>query len=248
MRISSENKKILLFSDVHNEVQKVKNIINNESADLILCLGDWYDSFTFNETRDYVDTTNYLLDFVNRKNCYTLFGNHDIQYLFDNKRAICSGYEALRHDSINRILNHTKIDVQNRFKWYFVIDDYLCTHAGLHLINISAKCESNEDIYSYLDKEGENAISALRSQSSHWFYEAGKVRGGRSKRGGILWLDFNDEFEPIENLKQIVGHTNQWETQKINITDPNNICIDCSLKQYIIIQNGKLEIKNYSDI
>ena len=54
-----------------------------------------------------------------------------------------------------------------------------------------------------------------------------------------------------------MGHTNQWRTGKAtqyhregfaNIVDANNICIDCNLSQYITITNGKMELKNYSDL
>jgi ribose 5-phosphate isomerase len=54
-----------------------------------------------------------------------------------------------------------------------------------------------------------------------------------------------------------VGHTSQWETGRakqynsegyINITDANNICIDCHLNQYITIANGKIELKDYADL
>jgi ribose 5-phosphate isomerase len=78
-----------------------------------------------------------------------------------------------------------------------------------------------------------------------------------NKAGGIVWCDFDDEFSPIDDLKQIVGHTSQWETGRakqhnsegyINITDANNICIDCHLNQYITIANGKIELKDYADL
>jgi len=91
----------------------------------------------------------------------------------------------------------------------------------------------------------------------HWFYGVGHARGGNLKAGGIVWCDFDHEFQPIDDLRQIVGHTNQWETGKatqyhrdgaINIVDANNICIDCNLSQYLTITNGKMELKNYSDL
>jgi hypothetical protein len=54
-----------------------------------------------------------------------------------------------------------------------------------------------------------------------------------------------------------VGHTSQWETGRakqhitegvMNIADANNICIDCHLNQYLVLTNGKLELKNYTDL
>ena len=43
--------------------------------------------------------------------------------------------------------------------------------------------------------------------NSHWFYRAGHARYGDQKLGGIVWLDWDLEFKPIEGLNQIVGHT-----------------------------------------
>ena len=47
MKVSSENKKILIFSDVHQDINKLSKIISHESADINVCLGDWFDSFFF---------------------------------------------------------------------------------------------------------------------------------------------------------------------------------------------------------
>jgi len=117
--------------------------------------------------------------------------------------------------------------------------------------------KTNDDIFNYLDDQSKQVSSKLLSNDLHWFYQVGRSRGGMHKAGGIVWCDFDHEFSPIDDLKQIVGHTSQWETGRakqhnsegyINITDANNICIDCHLNQYITIANGKIELKDYADL
>jgi hypothetical protein len=105
-------------------------------------------------------------------------------------------------------------------------------------------------------KEIERANIALRTDQNHWFYYAGRSRGGPKKGGGIVWLDFKQEFQPIEGLKQIVGHTYHKNGRvnphhldgNVNPADCDNLCIDNGLNEYIVFSNGKLEIKKFSDI
>ena len=97
----------------------------------------------------------------------------------------------------------------------------------------------------------------LTSDDEHWFYQVGSSRGGRFRAGGIVWCDFDHEFQPIEDLRQIVGHTSQYMTGVskqhnsegfANIVDANNICIDCFMSEYLTLTNGKLELKHYLDL
>ena len=111
--------------------------------------------------------------------------------------------------------------------------------------------------YEYLDKSVDEANSKIVSNQNHWFYQVGACRGGAFRTGGITWVDFDHELETIDDLRQIVGHTNQYRRKRIvphrgdaalNVAEAKDICIDCSMIQYLIIQNGKIEIKNYKDL
>jgi len=160
---------------------------------------------------------------------------------------MCSGYEKRKQDAINEVLEG--ISIVDKFKWYIWIDNYLCTHAGLHPDFIDPECKNNEDITNFLEKEAKRANSFLISEKAHWFYGAGSSRGGSQRQGGIVWLDFNDEFECVDNLNQIVGHTTQRNTCSVLFNDKSdNMCIDCHQNQYLVIQNEKINIKNYIDL
>lgn len=258
LKLSSNNKKIVIVADPHNNHIKLDTILKKEDGDINICLGDWFDSFTLDDTADYIDTAKYLKDvFLTDAKNYTLFGNHDLHYLFNAASSRCSGYEQRKYDAIDKVIDKVRGVIQDKFHWSIVVDDILLTHAGLDKRLLPPICDTNEVIFKYLDENDNEARTKLKIDKSHWFYGAGRARGGNLKAGGIVWCDFNEEFQPIENLRQIVGHTNQWRTNKavqyhregfVNIVDANNICIDCNLNQYLTITNGKMELKKYNDL
>jgi len=257
-KLSSDKKKIVIVADPHNHYKKLDNIITKEDGDINICLGDWFDSFNLDDPADYTATARYLKDtFLPNPKNYTLFGNHDIHYLFNAPTTRCSGYEQWKYDAINKVLGVDRGSIQEKFYWFIVVDDILLTHAGLDQRLLPPVFVNNERVFKYLEEASNDANIKIKTNQRHWFYEAGRSRFGEARVGGIVWCDFNEEFQPIVDLKQIVGHTNQYITGKAaqyhregfaNITDAENICIDCNLSQYITITNGKMELKNYSDL
>lgn len=258
IKLDSKHKKIVIVSDPHNHIDKIDVIFKKENADINICLGDWYDSFFYDESFHYENTTKYLMEkFLSDPKNYTLFGNHDLHYLYENDRTICSGYEEWKYNVIGDVLGKNRVSVRNKFHWFIVLDDILLTHAGLDSRLLPPQIKTNNDIFDYLDEQSNQASFKLISNGGHWFYQVGRSRGGMNKTGGIVWCDFDREFEPIEDLRQIVGHTNQWKNAVskqhhlegfVNIIEANNICIDCNMNQYLTLTNGKLELKNYSDL
>ncbi len=65
--------------------------------------------------------------------------------------------------------------------------------------------KNNDDLSLFLVKEVERANIALMTDQNHWFYFAGRSRGGPKKGGGIVWLDFKQEFQPIEGFTSIIN-------------------------------------------
>lgn len=256
MKIDSKNKKIVIFSDVHNDYNRVKEIVKHEDADYNVCLGDWFDSFYYDSPGNYLDTAKYLMEYVDSDKNITLWGNHDTHYIADNPSTICSGYEDWKYLEIDEALGNFRGRIRNKFKWFLRIDDWLCTHAGLHSSHLPHSVKTNDDIDEYLNSQIEIANIKLNTKEHHWFWAAGRARGGYARFGGITWLDFDYEFDPIDVTRQIVGHTprrpHQIQCHKsegfLEAIDGNNICIDTSLSQYLTISNGKMEVKYYSDL
>ncbi len=258
LKLSSNKQKIVIVADPHNHYTKLDTIFKKEDGDINICLGDWFDSFNLDDPSDYTATAKYLKDvFLPNPKNYTLFGNHDIHYLFDASVTWCSGYEPWKYKVIDKVLASDRGSIQEKFHWFIVVDDILLTHAGLDNRHLPPVCATNERVFKYLEEQSNDANIKIRTNQRHWFYEAGRSRGGRSAVGGIVWCDFNEEFQPIDELRQIVGHTNQYRTGKAaqyhregftNITEAYNICVDCNLSEYITITNGKMELKSYYDL
>ena len=97
MKISSTNKKILVFSDVHQDINRLEKIIKAEDADINVCLGDWFDSFNYDENSDFIKTAVFLKDYISKSKNITLWGNHDTHYLSKNQYTLCSGYTTHKY-------------------------------------------------------------------------------------------------------------------------------------------------------
>jgi len=250
VRLNSSNKRILVISDIHQESGKASEIIKKEDADEVVILGDFFDTHTKTSKIDLFNTCKFFLKCFEKENYHILWGNHDLHYFHPNRYTICSGYSSDSQIIINELLEPLKKHLSKKIKWYIQIDDFICTHAGLSSFHICPNLNL-EKISEWLDEEAETAKIKLQINDSHWFYGAGKARRGKLEKGGIVWLDFNYEFEPINGLKQIMGHTFEkiirpdYSEKSSNPNDWRNICIDCNLNQYLIIDNKKIKVVDF---
>ena len=186
MKINSIGNKILIFSDVHQEVDKLSKIIKHEAADINICLGDWFDSHISDKDEDVEKTASFIKDYLSSNNV-TLFGNHDLHYLFANQYATCSGYAHRKALLIDKIFGEDKATIIDKFNWFIFIDGFLCTHAGLHYNFLPSIIKNNEDVYEYLITQENEANIKIRTQQPHWFYGAGRSRGGYQPKGGCIY-------------------------------------------------------------
>lgn len=255
MNLSSEKNKILVFSDPHQEINRVEYILRKENYDIAVCLGDWFDSFTYNSEYDVESTCRFLKKWVPKDNFFTCIGNHDIQYLHSNNTTICSGYDQNKDLFITNCFGNFLPFIRDKFKWYIWIDEFLCSHAGVNTYHFDPLMELTKDgVTKWLDKQIQYSELSLINGGRHWLYGAGQSRGGSQKVGGITWQDFDCEFIPIKGIKQLVGHTphniilNHKEDGNLDFTACENLDIDCHLNQYLLIQNKKIKICNYKDL
>jgi hypothetical protein len=214
--------KTLLISDVHEEIPTLERVLNEAGpVDRTVFLGDFFDAFN-RTTQTTVATMNWLLANHKREDCEFLYGNHDLPYAFPGIRELlCSGHS---YATMQLLQEHREI--WNPFKLHTYVDGWLVTHAGVH-----------PTLWANLDSECDAALRYLANGIASRIVGAGWARGGMQEWGGLTWLDWNDEFEPIPGVKQIVGHT-RGTTPRFK--GPENVCIDCDLKYYAIIQDGEL--------
>jgi len=255
MNLKSQNKRILVFSDPHQNIAYVEYILSRENYDVAVCLGDWFDSFYLNEEQHLQSTCDFLKKWIFKDNFYTCIGNHDVHYLFDNHHTICSGYSREKDIFITDCFGSFLPAIRDKFLWYLWIDDFLCSHAGINHRSFPFNQRiSKPEITTWLDEQVNQAVPSLINGSRHWLYGAGEGRGGNQKIGGITWQDFRTEFEPIDGLKQIVGHSSHkrvvghYSDGNLDLTTCENLDIDCHLNEWILIQNGKLQIKSIKDL
>lgn len=242
MKISSKGIKVLIFSDPHVDWMGANSIIEKESADKVICLGDYFDSHIIESVEENRKMAIWLKEQLNNNpNFVGLQGNHDNSYRYTHRFLKCSGYSESKDSAINAIL---KPEDWSKLLYCVKVDDCLLTHAGLHHTLIPKELSNVNEIYNWLLKEVESAEKALANAKSHWIYQVGRCRGGWEDVGGIFWQDVNREFIGSK-IKQIFGHTYQ-RSNTIKVID-NSYCIDTHLNNWITITDGKLEIKSKLD-
>lgn len=220
--------KSIIISDIHNKWRIAQDIIDYEKdADWRFFLGDIYDNF--GDTLEDIEATAkwHKLALNDPKNVF-LFGNHDIFYRFPNNYALrCSGNTRDKAQVINSVLT---IFDWAKTQLYTEVDGWLLSHAGV------------DRPYTDLAKTCRDALAQAEAGLVPPLLNAGWARGGPLPTGGILWQDFNLEFEPVDRLKQIVGHTPQKEPRQKG----GNWCLDTHLNHFGILEDGELTIKEVS--
>lgn len=234
----------LILSDIHDDIKWADKVLNKYSFDKIIFIGDFFDSWT-GKVKEAQATAKWLQNKMAALGDKAQFclGNHDMHYMFRNNSYIrCSGYENAKNVAINEIMKRSDWD---KFKLYVYEQGYYISHGGMH-----------EDLYchpikgfnrEFLDKTCEEAFMKGWDNQFSWYLAAGECRGGMQPHGGINWLDWNEEFEPIENVSQIVGHTQQREPQQKIGKNSINYCIDCGQKYYGILEDGKFRTEKLND-
>lgn len=127
-----------------------------------------------------------------------------------------------------------------RFKLHHFEDGWLMSHAGIR-----------EEVF-YHPMKGFNiqvvhkacraAFQAIKTNTYSFYLGAGRARMGRQRYGGLVWLDWDEEFKPIEGVNQIVGHTPAPEIRTKSLGTNINYCIDTKGKYAILVEGQKVEI------
>lgn len=224
----------LIIPDIHENLPRLEKAIKlAEKAERVVQLGDWFDTFDpWDESRFHA-----VCDYIESLNWEKLLGNHDIHYLAASLAMYgCSGYDPRKRKIVQEIFKPDWI-VEN-FKVYTKVGPYTLSHAGFH-----------EDTLQYAKpevcKEAMNAAMFRREYDP--LFGAGRARGGALKVGGPIWLDWNYEFEHIDDFPQIVGHTKGRDVRQAGGgSEFNSYCLDTSLRHvaWVDEDTGKVEIED----
>jgi len=194
--------KTLVWSDVHNRVNRLKTVLSNlgDDFDNRVFLGDWFDQYG-DSVGDARMTAFYLKELLQDPKNFFCEGNHDTPYRFGNDASYCPGWTKEKHAGVKEILGYN--DWQ-KFQLCHYINGFLLSHAGVHerVFQHPIRGITVEGI----KEDCQKAVDALRCNTIHPVYADGMSNGGRAPVGGITWLRWWD-FHPIPDLNQIVGHT-----------------------------------------
>ena len=264
----------LIIPDVHQKLHKVEKILENNSFDKLISLGDWFDDF-YDTSIQARKTAEYILDLYCKhgENFTWLLGNHDIPYLFPTvyDYYACSGNTREKVKAIQEVFNGSSKPLGYSVELAYVIKidgckDIVLSHAGVseeHFAKPFSDSVSSESVLERCEQAFKNINLLLRDP----ILGAGPARGGREQVGGITWLDWHSEFQPVASISQIVGHSPVSHPQIIDelftrvfpdeslpsldryILKPDksyNINIDTHLENYITIENNELLVHKAS--
>jgi hypothetical protein len=261
--------KTLVIPDIHQDlegVNKIFKIENLESFDEVIFLGDWFDSF-YEPPRvsSFKNTCLFLRDLVwnNQKNKKMVFlvGNHDLSYIYNNKKSghssvvhsitySCSGVTKSKISTFRQVFYDKGLKddwfVEN-FKIAHRSQGWIFSHAGMINRQIPYNSTVNEVIDKILPDVWLNFRNVIYRHNT-LISAIGFARGGQDNTGGLLWLDYHNEFHASPDIgKQVFGHSYVPEPTATALnTEYESWNLDTNLKDYAIIRDGRLTTRRIS--
>ncbi len=222
--------KIIVIGDTHGREDWKKIIQDNPEFDMIVFLGDYFDS------RDDISATAQIHNFenivafkrANHYKCTLLIGNHDFHYLRGISERY-SGFQELHHWDIQIALEENMSHLQMCYKW----EDYIFTHAGISKTWLKSTGYEEGDV--------EDFVNTLFINKRRLFTFSGNDPYGDDVTQSPIWIRTKSlSKDAIEGI-HVIGHTS---VSVIKI-DKNRIMVDAiGSKQYLIIEDTP-KIINY---
>lgn len=223
----------LIIPDVHEKAGRLQSILALSSFEdcNIIFLGDFFDEWAGYTTATEA-TVDWLLHNVNNPKYTFIWGNHDLHYAFSNPGLRCSGWNPRTQTLVDRFLTYE--NCWNNFVLYAEVDKYLCSHAGFHPRLIDSLTINS----AYKDWLPVPKFKIKKTVHLHPLFRAGMARGGREPVGGPTWLDWDREFTAIDDVHQIVGHTEHKEPQTLFTWGSDNYCLDTNLNHVALVTDS----------
>jgi hypothetical protein len=258
--------KTIIIPDLHNRVEIVEPALSSpvlQPYNNVVFLGDYFDNF-YDTPQDAANSARWLKQSLHKPNRIHLLGTHDMWYRFpDNPFVIASGNTEQKANVISHILNEKDWDL---IISYYYEQNFLMTHAGVHSYLIEQYVLKNKQIFDkYIESNNlslstqeiiemiikpatEEALKDVKNNVMNNWFEAGFARWGTQKVGGITWLDWFKEFQPIPGLNQIVGHSELKIPQSKNTQNSKNYCLDTRSRHIGILENGEFTYVETIDV
>lgn len=229
----------IVIPDLHNKVDWVEKWLSGQKYDKVIFLGDYFDSFY--DTPQIAElTASWLKESLKHSNRVYLLGNHDMSYMINpnfNRMIDCPGWNIDKHIRINQILDRAD---WNKLRPVYSEQGYMLSHAGWHKNILPVRCDlSHEQLIDFAEK----GLAKVKQGLSCYVFNSGKrMDHTQFFTGGITWLDWWEEFEDIDGLKQIVGHT----PYKKPDVKGKSWMIDTNCKYYGVLQDNKFTTNEIS--
>lgn len=229
--------KTILLGDTHGRTLW-KDIVTKESPDQVVFIGDYFDSLDIsqeNQLRNFID----ILEYKYRiPNTILLIGNHDFHYMFNYERY--TGFKPKMYPIFNHLLNEEK----DSFQMAFLLDDLLCTHAG-----VSSEWLRDNDISEDADIVKE--INELFIAQPRMFMFTGIESTGEDIYQTPIWIRPQSLMKANKNsslkktYRQVVGHTQVSADASIEMlnkfTGGRYFLIDViHQRKYLVYNDGEL--------
>lgn len=212
---------ILVVGDIHTKLYPIKNFLEEWKGKVVFT-GDYFDDFGDDPYQNMV-VADWLKANLDNPDYTFLIGNHDFQYMTLPYMFHCSGFSEHKHEAINKILQK---EDWKKFKFFHHIDQYWFSHAGIteYWFNHPINGLTTDSIEATI-KECYNHIISGPLENILPIWAADYFRGGRFKKGGLLWNDWNNR-EYIPGVTQIMGHTPQKQIIVLEDEEKNSRCVN----------------------
>lgn len=241
--------KTIIIGDIHGR-DAWKQIINQEQdADRIIFVGDYFDSF---DVPGLIQIQNFqdIIEFktTSKSEVVLLIGNHDYHYFPEIGENGCSGYQTRMAPSIQHIINTNRDHLQLAYQF----DDMLVTHAGVSsewlddtitMWDVPNLAMYLNDLFKYQPlKVGYRQFKEIDD------FFIGASGFGDEKFQGPLWIRprslMKANYDTLRTkIIQVVGHTGQ---NHIDIegksTGGRYYFIDTMPREYLIVKDGDVSL------
>ena len=246
-----ETETCLLMFDIHQNITWAQSILAAESGNFshLVLGGDYFDSKA-KEASTVTETCRFLMEVADTyaDKVTILLGNHDVQYLegrhrylkYRNPKKLNYKLSGFSNNKGQKIAKNLSEDFSRELRLFQLVNGYLISHAGIakkHWAPHSETAFPLDSFNQYCDE--------VLNNFAHQYYSilaAGTARGGDEPAGGIIWLDWDDEFsDEAIPYPQIVGHTSSSRGARKN---GRSWCLDGKQSCYgLLSKNGILSIK-----
>jgi predicted phosphodiesterase len=229
---------ILVISDVHGRPDWKTIIAQEESAEQIVFLGDYFDSFDIN-TQDQIANFKDIITFKeqNPGKVILLTGNHDVHYLpyFISMNEHYSGFQARKAYTISELIQSNFHHLQMAHRH----ENYLFTHAGVTNTWLNNnRFDEDQDATTFINDLFQYKPAAFRFRGNDPY--------GNSIESSPVWVRpeslLNDAYKK-EEFKQVAGHT---VFKHITIMEERYFFVDAQeTREYLTLSNNSHQIHSY---